>query len=308
MNAQQQIKVFFKGMAMGAADAVPGVSGGTIAFIAGIYEQLLTAIRNINPTLIGLWRREGFLAVWNKVDGRFLVTLLAGILSSILLLAHLISFLLLNHPVLLSAFFFGLVLASVILIYRQIEGRTVMTSLGLIVGVVLMSLVNQLMPSLSIEQPWQVVLAGSIAICAMILPGISGSFLLLVMGIYGGIIQAVKSLDLVVLGLFATGCVVGLLSFSHVLSWLFTRFRAMTLAVLTGVLIGSLQQIWPWKQMLSYKLGRHGEAVPISQTNLFPSEFTALTGADAQLLPALVVMLLGFALVLAFELKGNNKN
>ncbi|MBB1485018.1 DUF368 domain-containing protein [Oceanospirillum sp. D5] len=290
-------------MAMGAADAVPGVSGGTVAFITGIYERLLTAIRSIHPGKINVWRQQGFQAFWNSIDGYFLLSLLGGILSSLLLLAHLIGYLLSYHPLLLSGFFFGLIAASVVVIYRQISRHSVSVTLGLLAGMIMMTLVSQLVPDLSITDPFQVFIAGSIAICAMILPGISGSFLLLVMGMYSGIIEAVRTLDFVTLVWFASGCVVGLLSFSHFLGWLFRRFRNMTLAVLTGVLIGSLQQIWPWKQMISYKLNAHGEAVPIVQENLLPEGFELITGADAQLVPVIILMIAGFMLVMAFELK-----
>ena len=308
MRSQQHLEIFFKGMAMGAADAVPGVSGGTVAFITGIYERLLGAIRSINPTLFGLWRQQGMKAVWHKVDAGFLLTLLGGILSSLLLLAHLISYLLEYHPILLSAFFFGLITASVLVIYRQIEGRTIATSLGLLLGMILMSLINHVVPSLSVDNPMQVFIAGAVAICDMILPGVSGSFLLLVMGIYGGIIQAVKGLELITLSWFALGCGAGLLSFSHVLGWLFNHFRSMTLAVLTGVLVGSLQQIWPWKQLVAYKLDSHGKVVPINQENLLPLDFELLTGVDPQLIPVVILMITGFSLVIFFDSQGKNKN
>lgn len=300
-HRQYGIKVFFKGMAMGAADAVPGVSGGTVAFITGIYEQLIDSIRSINPSLLITWRREGVKAVWQKVDGTFLLTLLGGILSSILLLAHVISYLLEEQPVLLSAFFFGLVSASVLSIYGEIQDRSWKTTLALFVGVMLMMLINQLMPTLDVGNPLHLFVAGSIAICAMILPGISGSFLLLIMGVYGGVMHAVKNLELLTLFWFAAGCGVGILCFSQVLSWLLHRFRQITLALLTGVLIGSLSQIWPWRQLVSYKIDSQGKAAPITHDNLLPSAYEQLTGMSAQLVPVIILMILGFALVWFFN-------
>lgn len=301
---QYGIRVFIKGMAMGAADAVPGVSGGTVAFITGIYEQLIESIRSINPSLLMIWHREGLKVVWQKVDGTFLLTLLGGILSSILLLAHVISYLLEEQPVLLSAFFFGLVSASVLTIYGEIKDRSWKTTLALLAGVILMMLINQLMPTLDVGNPLHIFIAGSIAICAMILPGISGSFLLLIMGVYGGVMHAVKNLELITMLWFAGGCAAGILSFSQVLSWLFHRFRQMTLALLTGVLIGSLSQIWPWRQVVSYKIDSHGKAAPITHDNLLPLAYEQLTGMSSQLVPAIILMILGFALVWFFNRQG----
>ncbi|WP_417597217.1 DUF368 domain-containing protein [Oceanospirillum sp.] len=297
---QYGIRVFIKGMAMGAADAVPGVSGGTVAFISGIYEQLIESIRSINPSLLLTWRKEGFKAVWQKIDGNFLLTLLAGIISSILLLAHVISYLLEAQPVLLSAFFFGLVSASVLVIYGEITDRSWKTTVALLAGVILMLLVNQLMPTLDAGNPLHIFMAGSIAICAMILPGISGSFLLLIMGVYGGVMHAVKNFELMTMLWFASGCAVGILVFSQILSWLLHRFYQTTLALLTGVLIGSLSQIWPWRQVVSYKIDSHGRAAPITHDNLLPSVYEQLTGMNAQMVPALILMILGFALVWFF--------
>lgn len=303
---QQRVRLFFKGMAMGAADAVPGVSGGTVAFITGIYEQLIESIRSINPGLLLLWKREGFRAVWQRVDAGFLLTLLAGILSSILLLAHLISFLLVEHPVLLSSFFFGLVSASVFAVYGEIEQRGWKIHLMMLAGMLLMMLVNQLMPALDVLNPLHIFIAGAIAICAMILPGISGSFLLLMMGVYGGVMQAVKHFELVTIFWFAAGCAAGILSFSQVLSWLFHRFRQMTLALLTGVLIGSLSQIWPWRQVVAYKMDAHGKSAPIAHNNLLPSAYEQITGLNAQLVPVFILMVLGFALVWFFNRRTSN--
>ncbi|OOV88954.1 hypothetical protein BTA35_0203790 [Oceanospirillum linum] len=287
-------------MAMGAADAVPGVSGGTVAFISGVYEQLIESVRSINPGLLLTWRKEGFKAVWQKIDGNFLLTLLAGIISSILLLAHVISYLLEAQPVLLSAFFFGLVSASVLAIYGEITDRSWKTTVALLAGVILMLLVNQLLPTLDTSNPLHIFMAGSIAICAMILPGISGSFLLLIMGVYGDVMHAVKSFELMTMLWFVSGCAAGILGFSQILSWLLHRFHQTTLALLTGVLIGSLSQIWPWRQVVSYKIDSHGRAAPITHDNLLPSVYEQLTGMSSQMVPALILMILGFALVWFF--------
>lgn len=286
---------------MGAADVVPGVSGGTIAFITGIYDTLLESIRRINPTVLGIWKREGFKAAFNHINGFFLIALFGGVLTSIATLAKLISWLLVTHPVPLWSFFFGLILVSVFHILKQIEQRSASRLVFLLLGVLFAYSITVLQPLQMDPTNLNVVLAGAIAICAMILPGISGSFILLLIGMYTPVLGAVKSFDIVIIALFMTGCVLGLLSFSHILSWLLKRFRDFTLIFLTGLMVGTLPKIWPWKETLTWRTNSKGEQVPLLQQNLSPFDFESITSQPAQLGMAIVMMLCAIALVLGLE-------
>ncbi len=286
---------------MGAADVVPGVSGGTIAFITGIYDTLLESIRRVNPSLIGLWRREGFKAAFAHINGTFLILLLTGILTSIFTLARVITWMLHTHPIPLWSFFFGLIIISVIHMFKQVSqwgfSRLVAVALGALFafGITVLHPLNLEPTSLNI------LLAGSIAICAMILPGISGSFILLLLGMYTPILGAAKTLDITTLGLFATGCVIGLLTFSHVLSWVLRNYRDIALTFLTGLMIGTLSKIWPWKQTLTWRTNSSGEQVPLIEQNLSPFSFEQLTGQPALLGYAVLAMIVGIALVWGLE-------
>ncbi|MBV1839713.1 DUF368 domain-containing protein [Photobacterium ganghwense] len=296
-----KVLTFLKGMAMGAADVVPGVSGGTIAFITGIYDTLLESIRRVNPSLIGLWRREGFKAAFAHINGTFLILLLTGILTSIFTLARVITWMLHTHPIPLWSFFFGLIIISVIHMFKQVSqwgfSRLVAVALGALFafGITVLHPLNLEPTSLNI------LLAGSIAICAMILPGISGSFILLLLGMYTPILGAAKTLDITTLGLFATGCVIGLLTFSHVLSWVLRNYRDIALTFLTGLMIGTLSKIWPWKQTLTWRTNSSGEQVPLIEQNLSPFSFEQLTGQPALLGYAVLAMIVGIALVWGLE-------
>ncbi|WP_347329451.1 DUF368 domain-containing protein [Marinimicrobium locisalis] len=290
-----------KGMAMGAADVVPGVSGGTIAFISGIYDELLDSLRRWTPAALGVWYREGFLAFWEHTNGNFLLTVFGGVLLSIFSLANVVSYALEYHPLLVWGFFFGLVVASVVYIGRGLALRNPQVWLGLAAGTLVALLISFGKPMQLPDEWWMVFLAGSIAICAMILPGVSGSFLLLLMGMYPVFIQAVADLNWWILGCFLAGCVTGLLVFSHFLSWLLHRFREQTLAVLTGFLIGSLNIIWPWKHTVQTYVDRHGEEVPLVQDNLWPMAYGSVTGNDPHTAMVLVLMALGLFLVLGLE-------
>lgn len=241
------LKVYLSGVLMGAADVVPGVSGGTIAFILGIYERLINALSGVNKDSIYMLFKGDFKALWRHFDGPFLLTLGAGIVTSIFLLAGLITYLLSEYPSYLWSFFFGLILASAYFLISQIEGFSRQHFVGLIVGVVIGSSLSLLVPTQLNTSLVMVFFSGMIAICAMILPGISGSFLLLMMGMYGFVLSAVKSIDLVVIAIFAAGALIGLLSFSKILRYLLNHLRAMTLSVLTGVMLGALVKVWPWK-------------------------------------------------------------
>lgn len=295
------LSTFLKGLAMGAADVVPGVSGGTIAFITGIYDTLLESIRRINPSIFRLWKAQGFKAAFKHINGFFLIALFGGVLTSIATLAKLITWMLANHPIPIWSFFFGLILVSVYHILRQVERKDVPRFALLLLGIVFAYSITVLKPLHLEPTALNVLLAGAIAICAMILPGISGSFILLLIGMYAPVLGAVKNVQLDILGLFLAGCVAGLLTFSHVLSWLLRRFRDFTLMFLTGLMIGTLPKIWPWKETISWRLNSKGEQVPLVQHNLSPFEFESLTSQPSQLGLAIAMALLAFALVLGLE-------
>jgi putative membrane protein len=286
--------IFLRGMLMGAADIVPGVSGGTIAFITGIYDTLLGSIRSFDIQFLKLLMRADIKRAWLHVNGGFLLALLLGIATSILTLARVVSGLLESHPVPLWAFFFGLVLASALVLVRHIEGWTPTRLFCLAAGSGF-ALWVALSPAVSLDLGLVgVFLSGFIAICAMILPGISGSFILILLGMYGTVLSALKSFDMVFILVFALGAAAGLLCFSRFLHWLLQRAHSATMATLTGFLFGSLAVVWPWKRVLSWVPDSHGEPKAVQQVPVLPSQYMDLYGQDPTVILCVVLMLVGF--------------
>ncbi|QIZ76888.1 DUF368 domain-containing protein [Ferrimonas lipolytica] len=298
---QIDFRTFLKGVAMGAADVVPGVSGGTIAFISGIYDRLLESIRRINPSLIGRLKQEGVVAAWQHINGTFLLTLLTGIVTSIASLARVISYLLENHPIPVWSFFFGLIVISIVHIGKQVGGAKPANIIAATVGFGFAYLITAANPLALDPTPVNIVLAGMVAICAMILPGISGSFILLLLGLYVPIIGAIKAAEFSIIAMFLAGAVMGLLTFSHVLSFLLTRFRTVTLSFLCGLMIGTLNKVWPWKQTLTTRINSKGVEVPLTEQSLTPWQFIEVTGSDPQIIIAIMCALAGFGLVWGLE-------
>jgi len=283
---------------MGAADVVPGVSGGTIAFISGIYEELLTSISSINLKTLRVLKSEGLKAVWKTINGNFLIALLIGIFISIASLAKLISWLLENKPILVWSFFFGLVLASILYIGKQITRWNLLTIFLFIVGALIAYYITTLQPLVTENSsPLFIFLAGSIAICAMILPGISGSFILVLLGAYKPVLDAIHNKDFKLLAILATGAIVGLLFFSKILKWLFNHYRNFTLAMLTGFILGSLNKIWPWKQTLTWRLNSHGVKVPFNEQSILPSSYEG----EPQIAMAIILAVIGFLVIILLE-------
>jgi len=289
--------LFLKGVAMGSADVVPGVSGGTIAFISGIYEELLATISNVNFNALKKLKEKGIIAFWQHINGNFIAVLFSGIAVSILSLAKLITYLLAHQAILLWSFFFGLIIASIQLVGKKVKKWNLINVVGLVAGGVIAYLITILPPMQNPNELWFVFISGAIAICAMILPGISGSFILLLLGSYEMILGAVKDLKLATIGIFALGCLTGLLSFSKLLNWLFKHYHDLTVAILTGFLIGSLNKIWPWKLTISTRVNSHGEIVPFIQKNILPTHFNG----DAQILLAVLMALIGLGLIIGLE-------
>ena len=290
--------IMLKGIGMGAADVVPGVSGGTIAFISGIYEELLGSISNINLALFKTLKKDGFKTAWEQLNGNFLASLFVGIFISIISLAKIISWTLTNHPVLLWSFFFGLVLASVIYIAKQITKWNFIAIILVIIGAVLAYYITTLNPMISENSSMLFMFfAGAIAICAMILPGISGSFILVLLGAYKPVLAAINNRDFTTIAAVGFGAIVGLLSFSRILKYLFANYKNYTLAILTGFIIGSLNKIWPWKKVLTFRTNSHGEQVPFNELSISPFSYDG----NPQLIQVSILIVLGFALILILE-------
>ena len=322
--------ISFKGMAMGAADAVPGVSGGTIAFISGIYEELINTISNVNLTTLKILKTEGIQAFWTKVNGNFLLALLIGMVISFASFMKLAKYLIEQHPILIWSFFFGLIIASILFIGKQITKWNIATIIAVIAGAILAYYITSLPSMASNNNPFFLFFAGAIAICAMILPGISGSFILVILGAYKTLSVAIDSLDIKKIAIFALGAIVGLLSFSRVLKWLFKHYHNITLAVLTGFIFGSLNKIWPWKETISIMSDTTREVVSftsvsdlgtlsvyqktiqdfesyktIIEKSISPSHYSELNQIDAQVLTAIVLMIAGFLTIFILEKIGN---
>jgi putative membrane protein len=295
---KEYVVIGLKGMAMGAADVVPGVSGGTIAFISGIYEELLSSISNVNLSLLKTLKTAGFKSAWKQLNGAFLLSLFVGIFISIVSLAKAIEYLLDNEPVLLWSFFFGLVFASIIYVAKQITKWSFIAVLVLIIGAFTAYYITTLTPLVSENSSLLFMfLAGAIAICAMILPGISGAFILVLLGAYTPVLAAVNDRDFKTVAVIGLGAIIGLLSFSKILKWLFANYKNYTLAVLTGFIIGSLNKIWPWKETLTWRTNSHGIKVPLNQQSVSPFSFDG----ESELMMSIILAVIGFGLILLME-------
>ena len=295
-NLLHYIIITLKGMAMGAADVVPGVSGGTIAFISGIYEELVSSINNIDISLFKTLKKDGLKAAWTQLNGNFLFALFVGIFISLFSLATAVSWLLENQPILLWSFFFGLVAASIFFIGKALEKWNVATVVMLLAGAAIAYFITTLPPNENVGSLPYLFLSGAIAVCAMILPGISGAFILVLLGSYKTILDAVHERDVKIVMTVALGAIFGLLSFARLLKWMFKNYKNLTLAILTGFILGSLPKIWPWKKVLETKT--FGEKViPIAEKNISPFAFEG----DNQVLYAALLAILGFSLIFILE-------
>lgn len=293
--------LLLKGCAMGAADVVPGVSGGTIAFITGIYEELIDSIRHIDLRAVKLFFTLRWGAFWKQINGSFLLAVVGGIAVSVFSLAKLMTWLLEHHPIYIWSFFFGLIIASSVLVAREIKRWNIGSVLALAAGAAVAYFITVTSPAETPDTWWFILLSGAIAVCAMILPGISGAFILLLLGKYAYILGAVSTLNIGVLLLFIVGAAAGIISFSHLLSWLLKNHHSLTIATLTGFMVGSLNKVWPWKETLETYADSHGVLRPLVEANISPAHFRALTGSDPLVWQAVVMCLLGFALIYGIE-------
>ncbi|MFX0558316.1 DUF368 domain-containing protein [Maribacter sp. CXY002] len=293
--------VTLKGMAMGIAELVPGVSGGTIAFVTGIYEEFISSINNVNVVTFKTLKNEGFKAFWKKLNGNFLLALFIGMLISILSLSKAITWLLDYHPIPIWSFFFGLVLASVIFVAKAIKNWNIVSVSLFIIGTVSAFYITTLPPSANTDGLPFLFFSGALAICAMVLPGISGAFILVLLGSYKTILDAVNDKDFKIVITVALGAIFGILSFAKLLKWMFSNHKDATLAILTGFILGSLNKIWPWKNIL--EVIKIGKKEIIIDENISPFAFEG----DNQLTFALIAAIIGFSLIFILEKTASKK-
>lgn len=298
------VLLMLKGCAMGMADVVPGVSGGTIAFISGIYGELIESIKSFNPTALKLLGKLKFREFWRHINGSFLFSVLLGIGIAIFSLARLMTYLLQYHPIEIWSFFFGLIVASAAFVARDIQKWNLTSLLGLLIGAALAFWITVASPTQTPDDWWFIMLSGAIAICAMILPGISGAFILLLLGKYQYILQAVSEFRLGIILLFVTGAVAGIISFSHLLSWLLRKHHDLTISLLMGFMIGSLNKVWPWKAVVETYTDTEGVVHPLVEQNITPGHFEAIGQTGAHLWQAISLALVGFFLIYVIEFIG----
>jgi putative membrane protein len=301
MQLNKSIALFFKGMAMGIAEVIPGVSGGTIAFITGIYEQLLESIKAVlGRTVLDAFREGGFSAAYQAIHGGFLLRLVGGMATGIVIGVFGISHLLARYPEVLWSFFFGLIVASSWYLAKKVGQWKLPQIVILLFFTALAYAYTVAAPAEGTQVWWFVILSGAIAISALMLPGISGSFMLVLLGMYGYIIESLKNVlsnfsgeSMVVVLLFATGCLFGLATFSRVLTWTFKHHYTNTMAGLTGFMIGSLNKIWPWREVITWRLNSEGEQTPVLERSVSPLSYQG----DPMLLSCIVAAIAGFLLV-----------
>lgn len=306
--------LMMRGVFMGASDVVPGVSGGTMAFILGIYEELIESLRMLGePRFLKAVFSLRMAQALEMANWKFLLAVGAGIGLAILTLAHSLEWLLINHPVFLWSFFFGLVLASVFVVAKRVKSWTLPRIGALLIGAIGAFMLVGLVPVQTPETWWFLFLSGALAICAMILPGISGAFILVLLGKYEFVLSAVTQRDILSLVIVAIGAAIGLITFAQILGRLFERYHDMTVALLTGLMIGSLRKIWPWKKDVdwlrevdgSYLLDSAGQRIVVQQADVLPP--LATSGDVVEFAFALLLMLGGLSAILLLDRVASQK-
>lgn len=272
-DLKKNVRLFVTGFSMGVADLIPGVSGGTIAFLSGIYEELIYSIKKVTGDTIRLFLRGKIKEGIESIPFSFLVPLAVGLFTAIFTLANLLSYLLEVYPVFVWAFFFGLVLASTVIVMKRVVKWDLSDKLGFVIAAIGAYILVGLVPVETPNNLFFFFLSGAIAIVAMILPGISGSFILLLLGKYQQVLASVTERNFLNLFVFMAGCVVGIALFSRVLSWLFRRHHDISVAILAGFMLGSVRKIWPWKEVVLTRINSHGVEVPLVENNVLPSNF-----------------------------------
>lgn len=286
---------------MGAADVIPGVSGGTIAFITGIYEELIESIRSIDLASLKILTQFEFRQFWFKINGNFLLAVVTGLVTSLVTLAKLMNYLLIVFPIPIWSFFFGLILISAPLILREVKVWTSKSVILGIVGIAISYWITIVSPAQTPSSLYFIFFCGALAICAMILPGISGAFILLLLGKYEFMIKSLVELNFTVIFIFMLGCIAGLLSFSRFLSWILKHYRFPALALLSGFMLGSLNKVWPWKEVVSFRLNHEGKQIPAFDRSIWPGEYLEKTGNDPQIFQAILFVALGILIVVLVE-------
>ncbi len=286
---------------MGIADAVPGVSGGTIAFITGIYEELLHSLTEIDRDAFRLLIKFRFTELWKKINGNFLLTVFAGVITSLLVLVNVIFNLIVHYPILVSSFFFGVIFASVALVLKEIKAWGYKPIVAFIVSAVIGYFITILSPMETPDAYWFVFICGALAICSMIFPGISGAFILILLGKYQYMITSLQEFNILVILIFAAGGMIGLLSFARLITWVLDHYHHITVAVLAGFMLGSLNKVWPWRQGLEFVTTRKGEQVAVFDKSVLPWHLLSETGKDPKLFQAILMMAIGVCIVIVTE-------